>query len=154
MYNNAWQKYLSGILVKMGGRRNLKDECVSMFREGGGVCIIETHVDDLFPLCNKTGVVIRERILKELRSHVEIDDKGEIEYARDTKVECDRESGELRISQEKYLRSVIKEFNQEDSSGKDTPAPTTDINEGDLPTTPAEIKSTSELPIRNAIGKL
>ena len=28
---HAWQKYLSGILVKMGGRRNLKDECVYVF---------------------------------------------------------------------------------------------------------------------------
>ena len=151
---HAWQKYLSGILVKMGGRRNLKDECVYVFREGEGVCIIGTHVDDLFPLCNKTGVVIREKILKELRSHVEIDDRGEIEYALDTRVECDREKGEIRISQEKYIRSVIKEFNQETSNGKETPAPTTDLSEEDVPTTSEEIRVASELPIRNAIGKL
>ena len=30
----------------------------------------------------------------------------------------------LRISQEKYLRSLIKEFNLEEANGKDTPAPT------------------------------
>ena len=151
---HAWQKYLSGILVKMGGRSNLKDECVYVFREGEGVCIIGTHVDDLFPLCNKTGVVIREKILKELRSHVEIDDRGEIEYALDTRVECDREKGEIRISQEKYIRSVIKEFNQETSNGKETPAPTTDLSEEYAPTTSEEIRVASELPIRNAIGKL
>ena len=48
--------------------------------------------------------------MTELRSHVEIEDKG---YALDTRVECDREKGELRISQEKYIRSVIKEFRDE-----------------------------------------
>ena len=88
----------------MGGRKNLKDECVYIFQEEEGVCIVGTHVDDLFPLCNKEGVMIREKILKELRSHVEIDDKDDIEYALDTKVECDRESGELRIPQKKVLR--------------------------------------------------
>ena len=64
-----------------------------------------------------------------MRSHVEIEDKGEIAYALDTRVECDREKGELRISQEKYIRSVIKEFNQETSNGKETPAPTSDLSE-------------------------
>ena len=151
---NAWQKYLSGILVSLGGRRNLKDECIYVFQEGQGLCIIGTHVDDLFPLCNKAGIVIREKIMKELRSRVEMEDKGEITYALDTKIESDREKGELRISQENYIRSVIKEFNQEASNGKDTPAPTTDISDVDTPTTPDEIKLASELPIRSAIGKL
>ena len=104
----------------------------------------------MYPLCNKTGVVKREKILKELRSHVEIDDRGEIEYALDTS----REKGEIRISQEKYIRSVIKEFNQKTSNGKETPAPTTDLSEEDVPTTSEEIRVASELPIRNAIGKL
>ena len=98
--------------------------------------------------------MIRDKILRELRSHVEIEDKGEIAYALDTRVECDRERGELRISQEKYIRSVIKEFNQETSNGKETTAPTADLSEEDAPTTPEDIRAASELPIRNAIGKL
>jgi len=151
---HAWQKYLSNILVNMGGRRNLKDECIYVFREGEGVCIIGTHVDDLFPLCNREGVEIRNKVLNELKKHVEIDDKGEIEYALDTKIECDREKGVLRISQEKYLRSLIKEFNLEEANGKDTPAPTIDITEADTPTAHDEIEQAAKLPIRNAIGKL
>ena len=35
---HAWQKYLSGILVKMGGRRNLKDECVHIPRRRRNMC--------------------------------------------------------------------------------------------------------------------
>ena len=34
---------------------------------------------------------IRNKVRNELKKHVEIDDKGEIEYALDTKIECDRE---------------------------------------------------------------
>ena len=71
---HAWQKYLSGILKGEGGKRNLKDECVYMFKEGEGVCIIETHVDDLFPLYNQEGKKIRDRVFRKL----EIDNKGEV----------------------------------------------------------------------------
>ena len=46
-----------------------------------------------------------------------MEDKGEIAYALDTKIESDREKGELRISQEEYIRSVIKEFNQPPTCG-------------------------------------
>ena len=49
---------------------------------------------------------------------------------------------------------VIKEFNQETSNGKETPAPTTDLSEEDTPTTSEEIIVVSELPVRNVIGKL
>ena len=62
------------------------------------MCVVGTHVDDLFPLCNEEGVMMIDKILRELRSHVEIEDEGEIAYALDTRVECDREKGELRIS--------------------------------------------------------
>ena len=41
----AWQKHLAQILVSEGGRRNLKDECVFIFNECGGVCVIGTQRD-------------------------------------------------------------------------------------------------------------
>jgi len=151
---HAWQTYLSGIFQELGGKRNLKDECVYMFREGKGFCMIGTHVDDLFPLCNREGVKIREKILKSLKDKFEIDDKGEIKYALDTCIEADREGGTLRISQETYIKNLIKDFNLQNSKGKDTPAPLTSLCEDDLPKTEQEIKTANELPIRNAIGKL
>src|SRR6185437_12439041 len=82
----AWQTYLADILTTLGGRRNLKDECVYIFREGDAFCIIGTHVDDLFPLCNSQGEKIRERILACLKDRMEIDNKGEIKYALDTHI--------------------------------------------------------------------
>ena len=80
--------------------------------------------------------------------------KGEIKYALDTCIESDRERGTLRISQENYVRNVIKEFNLQDAEGKDTPAPTCDITEADAPSTEEEKDIVSKLPIRSAIGKL
>src|SRR5688572_17129338 len=145
---NAWQKFLSEILIGEGGRRNLKDECIFIFSEGEAVCIIGTHVDDLFVLCNTQGKRIRDRIFSKLESKMEIDNKGEISYALDTCLEVDRERGILRISQEKYINSVIKEFHLEASTGKETPAPTTELTEEDIPTEKEEIERVNSLPIR------
>ena len=151
---HAWQTFLADILVQEGGRRNLKDECIYIFHEGDGVCIIGTHVDDLFPLCNIHGEKIRDRIFKKLEEKMEIDDKGEIKYALDTCVETDRERGILRISQESYINTVIKEFSLEETKGKDTPAPNTEITEDEKPKTKEGIDDAAKLPMRSAIGKL
>ena len=151
---NAWQKFLSEILVREGGKRNLKDECVYMFHEGEGTCMIGTHVDDLFPLYNIHGEKIRNRIFTKLAEKMEIDNKGEIKYALDTCIETDRQRGTLRISQEKYIQNMITEYQIEDSQGKDTPAPVDPITENDLPITQEDIKEIEKLPVRNIIGKL
>ena len=55
--------------------------------EDGGFVLIGTHVDDIFPLFNEKGRKIRDRILNGLKSKMEIDDKGEISFALDTRVQ-------------------------------------------------------------------
>ena len=87
---NAWQKFLSDILLSEGERKNLKDECVYIFNKEKAICIISTHVDDLFVLCNSEGKHIRDRIFKRLQTQMQIDNKGEISYALDTCIETDR----------------------------------------------------------------
>ena len=85
---------------------------------------------------------------------MEINNKGEITYALDTCIEANRKTGILRISQEKYIKSVIHDFNLDNVEGKDTPAPSGELKEEDVPTTKEEIESASQLPVRSAIGKL
>ena len=62
--------------------------------------------------------------------------------------------GTLRISQENYIRNGIKAFKLEEAEGQDTPGPTCDITEADIPTTQEEKEKADLLPIRSAIGKL
>jgi hypothetical protein len=79
----AWQKFLAEILTQAGARRNLRDECVYIWKKGEDSLIIGTHVDDLFSLFNEKGKVIRDRVMKALKEKMQIDDKGEINYALD-----------------------------------------------------------------------
>jgi hypothetical protein len=152
---NAWQNFLSSILKSCGGKRHLKDECVYIFRgERGGFVLLSTHVDDLFPLYNKEGEKIRDKILQRLKEKMEIDNKGTLSFALDTKIERDPEMGVLKISQAPYILSLLKEFGMENSKGRETPAVSKDISEEDLPTTEEGKKSAEKLPVRNVIGRL
>ena len=40
---HAWQQHLAQIFTELGGKRNLKDECVYMFREGQGFLFLGTR---------------------------------------------------------------------------------------------------------------
>ena len=102
-----------------------------MFREGEGILLIGTHVDDIFPLCNPQGEKIRTRVLNALRAKVEVEDKGEITYALDMHIERDKNKGTLFISQKNYIDSIINEFQAKETLGKETPAPIDDIKEAD-----------------------
>ena len=150
---HALQKCITQQFLDEGGRRNLKDECIFIFGEGEKICIIGTHVDDIFPLYNEEGRKIRDRVFKQLEQKMKEENKGEIKYALDTCIERNVERGTLRISQENYIRNVIEEFKFEEAKGKHTPGPTCDITAADIPTTQEEKEKADLLQIRSAIGK-
>ena len=58
-------KFLKEILRSLGGTPHFKDECVFIFRDEktSGWVFLSTHVDDLFPLYNPSGKIIRDRIM-------------------------------------------------------------------------------------------
>ena len=84
---HAWQKFLKKILFGLGGVPHLKDECVFIFRDTGtgGWVYLSTHVDDLFPLFNEAGKVIRDKIFSALAKEVTVEEKGCVNWALSTK---------------------------------------------------------------------
>jgi len=80
---HAWQQYLFSIFRECGGKRSLKDECVYMWREGDAVMFVCTHVDDIFPLFNPEGRMLRDKIINTLTQRMEIENRGEISFALD-----------------------------------------------------------------------
>jgi len=87
----------------MGAKRHLNDECVYVFSEGSGWVIIGTHVDDMFPLFNREGRALRDKIFSFLGKHMTLENKGILSFALDTKIERDAEAGILKISQPTYI---------------------------------------------------
>ena len=88
-------------------------ECVYFPRERESFCILGVHVDDIFPLYNREGEKIKERILRKLRETMEVEDKGEIKHALDTHTQRDTTKRQLRISQTAYIENILREFHIE-----------------------------------------
>ena len=76
---HAWQKHLNNIFSSLGAKRNKKDECVFMWKEGEAFLFISAHVDDLFVLYNGGGRAMRDKVNETLKQTMEVTEKGEIE---------------------------------------------------------------------------
>ena len=62
---------------------------------------------------------------------MEIENKGEISFALDTKVQRDANKV-LKLSQTAYIERTLREFNIHLSGGRQTPLPIGDITQEDL----------------------
>ena len=139
---NAWQKFLTKILLGLGGKRHLKDECVFIFRaEDGGWLFMSTHVDDIFPLFNEKGRKIKDKVLAALENEVVVESKGEVSWALSTKIERDAAAGILKISQHEDISRLIEETGLEAAAGEETPS---FYSGGDVQITDADLPKTEE----------
>src|SRR6185312_2821917 len=119
---HAWQKFLRKILVDIGGKANMKDECVFMYREKDAWVYVCTHVDDIFVLYNQTGENIRDKIYDAICKHVVVENRGEIMWALSTKLERDAERGILKISQKADIEAMTRELGLEEAKEEYIPA--------------------------------
>ena len=85
---------------------------------------------------------------------MQIEDKGLLSFALDTKIERDTRGGILKISQQTYTQNLLKDFLPSDAPPRETPAIVGEILEDDLPKTEAEKKEVEQMPVRNVIGRL
>lgn len=149
----AWQIHLRKIMVSVGGVVNPKDDAIFIFREGEGWCFVGTHVDDIFPVFNKQGRKIRDKLWKALTNSLEIKNLGQITWALSTSITRTREG--ISVSQENFTRALLREANM-DGKGVNTPAPESGpeamITEADLLVSEQEKKELSKLPFLQMIG--
>jgi hypothetical protein len=132
-----------------------KDDAVFLFREKNAWCHIGTHVDDLFPVCNKEGVSLRQKVWDTLSSTLEINNLGVISWALQTSI-TRSPSGILKVSQEQFTLSLLKECGFSSAKGCETPAvengAEAQMTDADQPITDEEKKELSQLPFQQRIG--
>ena len=140
----AWQKLLKPILSGAGFTQLLKDEGAFVAHTAsGGWCVIGTHVDDLFPLYNKEGRVLRDRVFKALEKRVKVKNEGPVKWALKILIERDREAGVMKISQGQFAREVLQRFGFDGGYSDVTPTydqgPNSVMSEEDTPKDSEEI---------------
>ena len=81
-------------------------------------------MDDIFPLYNKPGKVLRDEIFTNFQKYVEIDSLGDISWALKTLIQRDRAKGIIKISQELFATEFLDSRGVKASSAVPTPSVT------------------------------
>jgi hypothetical protein len=156
----AWQKLLKSMLSGAGFSQLLKDEGVFVAHTpDGGWCVVGTHVDDLFPLYNEKGRVLRDKVFRALEKCVKVKNEGPVTWALKIFIERDRKGGVMKISQGQFVREVLQRFGFTGEYTDITPAydqgPNSVMSDEDMPTGPEDIARLHGLyPVYEAIGCL
>ena len=147
-----WQKTLAAHLAKIGFKPLPADPATYILRRGDKWCLVATYVDDLF-VCNNDPT-LRNEVLKHMASAWEIKYDEELQWALNTRIYRNRETGVLKVSQEAYIRELLTKFGMEHAKPATTPARE---NEG-LPhpteVTPEEMAEVKGYRFRELIGAL
>ena len=157
----VWQKYLRGHFLKAGFRPYYKDESVyyRWTEDGGGFCIVGTHVDDMVPLYNKKGRTLRDQLWEALSKGMRLVDEGDATWVLKTQILHDPKRGVTKITQASYTEEVLRLFDFRGAKPADTPTydqgPMAEMTEADLPKTPEEAASVGKTrPFRELLGCL
>jgi hypothetical protein len=142
----AWNQRLHNVLIELGLSQFRYEPCVYFSVHEDAVTIIAVYVDDLFVFCsNKT---VKDLLKTNLTCKFQMKDLGAVSYCLGIKIVRDRENGTLKLSQEEYVKQVLKKFGMEDSKAVSTPLEANHNLQGNVNGT------TVELPYQNLIGCL
>ena len=113
----AWYQRLDTYLKDKGFKRGTTDNNLYIKTEDNDLLIILVYVDDIIFGCNKDSLV--QWFASAMDSEFEMSMIGELSFFLGLQI-TQRSEG-MFISQEKYLREMLKRFQMEDSTPMSTP---------------------------------
>ena len=115
--------------------------------------IIVVHVDDCTITGSSLALVMDQK--KRVVEHVEVIDLGELHWLLGIEVKRDRETHTISLSQQSYIKSIIRHFGLKDSKPISTPMdPNTKISTSDNPSTGAQYAAMRNVPYCEAVEAL
>ena len=140
-----WHSTLTDFLKSQGFTSNKTDPCIyTKFCENDQIIIL-FWVDDII-ICSNTLSLITD-VKNMLNSHFHMDDRGELKWFLG--IDFQRlDNGNYKMSQERYLETVLDRFSMTECKPVGTPA---EIN---LHLQPRENDKVPNFPFRQAIGSL
>jgi FtsZ-interacting cell division protein YlmF len=114
---HAWYHRLDTYLKDKGFKRGTVDNNLYIKTEGDDLLIVLVYVDDIIFRCNKDSLV--KWFASSMESEFEMSMIGELSFFLGLQI-TQRSEG-MFISQEKYLREMLKRFQMEDSKPVGTP---------------------------------
>jgi hypothetical protein len=113
----AWYYRLVNFLQEKGFKRGTVDSNLYMKSEGDNLLVVLVYVDDIIFGCTNESFV--QWFANSMQIEFEMSMIGELPYFLSLQVK--QSSTRIFISQEKYLKEMLKKFQMEDSSPVSTP---------------------------------
>ncbi|KAL7726245.1 hypothetical protein ACLKA6_001649 [Drosophila palustris] len=148
-----WYKKLDNKLKEMELNPIAADPCVYLKKKGNGIIIVSLYVDDLIVATNDAQML--KNLKSELSSNFEMKDLGKLSYCLGIEFNQNKEKKSFSMSQPKYIKDLLKQFNMEDCKTTSTPINTSEKLSTDMcPKNEAEKEEASKLPYQNLVGAL
>ncbi|KAL7725874.1 hypothetical protein ACLKA6_016425 [Drosophila palustris] len=148
-----WYKKLDNKLKEMELNPIAADPCVYLKKKGNGIIIVSLYVDDLIVATNDAQML--KNLKSELSSNFEMKDLGKLSYCLGIEFNQNKEKKSFSMSQPKYIKDLLKQFNMGDCKTTSTPINTSEKLSTDMcPKNEAEKEEASKLPYQNLVGAL
>lgn len=107
------------LLCDYGFQVSASDPCIFVYRESGGIAVIDIHVDDMILATSlkMTASAVKEYLMDKLP----IKDLGANKNFLGVNMERNYEERTIRLSQGKYIDSALKKFNMNNAKPSSTP---------------------------------
>ena len=114
-----WFGKLNGFLKELNLRQMEEDPCVYSIRDGDKILILAVYVDDLIVATNnhKLFDYLKENLVKKF----EMRDLEKLNFCLGLQFYQNDKTKRVRISQEKYIKDMVKKFGLEDAKIALTP---------------------------------
>ncbi|RDB17165.1 Retrovirus-related Pol polyprotein from transposon TNT 1-94 [Hypsizygus marmoreus] len=149
---NWWETY-DREMKELGYYRSQADQSVRARHADGETTITSTYTDDVNGISSTPEGAVKAR--EELGWTYETKDLGEARLILGIRIDRDRESGILTLSQRAYLERVLAKYGMSECSPRPTPLPLGVIlNKEQAPSTPEERQFMKDKPYREVLGSV
>lgn len=118
----AWRMELNKALISAHFSRSNADPSIFTRLDGNNISIIAVHIDDMAIAASTPDLI--ERIKKEIASHFEITDLGELTQIVGLEIARDRGRRTLFLSQKQYVNKILLKLGLENANPASTPVDT------------------------------
>jgi hypothetical protein len=115
----CWYQSLKTFFTGINFQPSKVDPCLFIHQNKQQFCCVYIHVDDLV-IVGPNVQFLKEKI----KARFEMDDLGDCQWVLGMQVTRDRASRTITLSQDRYIREILEEFNMQDCRPITSPLPT------------------------------
>jgi hypothetical protein len=148
-----WSEELASVFLKIGFTRSQIDQAVYFKRSADEHMVVTVSVDDMAVTSKRLQDITHFK--DQLRHYFEISDLGELSWLLGLKVERDRSTRTITLSQNAYVDTILERFYLTDSKSAVIPMEVgTVLSIDQCPDTHAGLAEMHDVPYQRGIGSL